>query len=184
MVYQFFGDCLDSRYGNLWGGPCELVQRAGTVSLIYFLVATIFLLAVFITDLELQIIPDQYVFSLMFLNLILFLLFTADSFYIRLLSGMSAGLALLFLHVVTRGRGMGLGDVKLAVFAGSVMGLFGTLVWLTLSFVIGAVVGIVLLYMGKASFGQKIAFGPFLVVGFFIVMFWGGLISRFLFPYI
>ncbi len=70
--------------------------------------------------------------------------------------------------LVTRGRGMGLGDVKLAPVLGATLGWlsFGSaLVGLVAAFVLGAVVGVGLLLAGRAGRRTAIAFGPFLLVG-------------------
>ena len=77
---------------------------------------------------------------------------------------------MLLTNLVTRGRGMGLGDVKLALFLGTVLGPKLTVVWLMISFITGALVGLALIIFGKTSFGKKIAFGPFLVIGFFVTV--------------
>ena len=82
-------------------------------------------------------------------------------------------IVLLFLNIITQGRGMGLGDVKLALAQGAILGWPSSLVWIFLSFIIGGFVGLILVFFGKAKFGKKIAFGPFLIVSFFITLFWG-----------
>jgi leader peptidase (prepilin peptidase)/N-methyltransferase len=72
--------------------------------------------------------------------------------------------------VLTRGRGMGLGDVKLAPLLGASLGLLGPLeaaVGLLATFVIGAVVGLGLLAARRVKRRQAIPFGPFMVAGWF-----------------
>lgn len=68
----------------------------------------------------------------------------------------------------TAGRGMGLGDVKLAPTLGAtcaVAGFGASVVGLGLSFVLGGLVGVVLLATGRAARGSRIPFGPFLLSG-------------------
>ena len=65
---------------------------------------------------------------------------------------------------------MGLGDVKFALVAGMLIGFPGVFVWMFLSFLIGAVIGVLLIVFGKAKFGRQIAFGPFLVIGLVLAM--------------
>lgn len=77
------------------------------------------------------------------------------------------------LHVVTKGRGMGLGDVILAFPIVILVGWPRAIVWLFLSFLLGALVGVVLLIIGKAKFRQHIAFGPFMVAATLITLIWG-----------
>ena len=77
------------------------------------------------------------------------------------------------LIVITKGKGMGGGDVKLGAFMGLILGFPQALVAIVLSFVTGAIFSIVLLILGKKHFGQTIPFGPFLVLGSLVTLFWG-----------
>jgi len=76
----------------------------------------------------------------------------------------------LFLNLATLGKGMGLGDVKLAFLVGFLLGIKLSFYWMILSFVIGAIVGIMLILSGKTKFGKHIPFGPFMVVSFFLTL--------------
>lgn len=72
------------------------------------------------------------------------------------------------LWAVSRGRGMGFGDVKLAPVLGATLGWVGVsaaAVGLGAAFVAGGVVGAALLLSGRARRGTHLAFGPFLIVG-------------------
>lgn len=86
----------------------------------------------------------------------------------HVLSALSSGaivaapLAVLF--VLTRGAGIGFGDVKLAVPIGIGLGSVGGLSALGIAFVSGAVIGIVLLARGRSR-SNVFRFGPFLAVG-------------------
>ena len=68
---------------------------------------------------------------------------------------------------------MGMGDVKLALPLGAILGWPQVAVWLLLSFLIGGIFAILLLVTGKARFGKRIAFGPFLLVGMLAAKLWG-----------
>jgi len=74
----------------------------------------------------------------------------------------------------TRGRGFGFGDVKLAPSLGLLLGWPKTTVAVFLAFVIGAVVAVILIALGKKKLGQTIPFGPFLVLGTFAALLFGG----------
>ena len=68
----------------------------------------------------------------------------------------------------TGGRGMGLGDVKLAGLLGLVLGWLGwgpAVVGLFAGFAVGALVGGGLLAAGRVTRGAPIAHGPFLLAG-------------------
>lgn len=77
------------------------------------------------------------------------------------------------LIVITKGKGMGGGDVKLGAFMGLMLGFPQSLIALIVSFVTGAVFSIILIILGKKHFGQVIPFGPFLVIGSLTALFWG-----------
>lgn len=77
------------------------------------------------------------------------------------------------LIVVTKGRGMGGGDVKLGAFMGLILGFPMSLIALMIAFLSGSIIGILLIVTGKKSFGQHIAFGPYLVLGAITVLLYG-----------
>lgn len=70
-------------------------------------------------------------------------------------------------------RGMGMGDVKLAVLIGSALGWLGwaeVLVGGFLAFLLGAVVGLALMASGKAGRKSALPFGPFMLLGCLIAV--------------
>lgn len=89
------------------------------------------------------------------------------------LSGFGIATFFILLIIVTRGKGMGGGDVKLGAFMGLILGFPNAVLALILSFITGAIFSIGLIILGKKHFGQTIPFGPFLVLGSIIAMFWG-----------
>ncbi len=68
---------------------------------------------------------------------------------------------------------MGGGDVKLAAMLGAFLGWRYALLALFLGFISGAVVGMVLILAKVKGKEDMLPFGPFLVLGFFITLFWG-----------
>jgi len=94
----------------------------------------------------------------------------------RLLAGAMGPAFLGILHVVTKGKGMGLGDVKLAVFMGLFLGLSKLVVAFYVAFLIGAVVGLILMTVGKKKRRSLIAFGPFLILATFISWWFGDML--------
>lgn len=63
------------------------------------------------------------------------------------------------------GPSMGLGDVKLAAAMGVILGLQGVVTSLFLAFVVGGIVGLILIALRKATPKTRIPFGPFLAAG-------------------
>lgn len=77
------------------------------------------------------------------------------------------------LIILTKGKGMGWGDVKYVFFLGLVLGFPNIIVGVFLAFLIGAIFSLLLIAAGKKHFGQTIPFGPFLSLGAGIALFWG-----------
>jgi prepilin signal peptidase PulO-like enzyme (type II secretory pathway) len=131
---------------------------------IYYLLIFCILLSIFIIDLENKIIPDSFVFWGVLIAVLYTLYLVPSTLLPSLFAGFSAASLLLLIHLFTKGRGMGLGDVKFAVLGGLIIGEKLFLIWLFLAFLTGAFVGIILILGKKAGLKSQIAFGPFLVL--------------------
>lgn len=163
VVWLFYFNCGTA--SNVFvGGMCWWKASVGLYALLMSLFVSLMLIAIFIIDLEERIIPDNLVF-LSSAVILLSLLFGAHEYFFEfLLSGLLAGVFILFLHLITKGKGMGLGDVKLAFMGGILVGWRLSILWLFLAFLTGALVGIILILLGRAKFGKHIPFGPFMAV--------------------
>jgi prepilin signal peptidase PulO-like enzyme (type II secretory pathway) len=78
---------------------------------------------------------------------------------------LTAGTAMGLLYVVTLGRGIGLGDVKLACCIGSALGAYDSLLSLGVAFVSGGVYAAYLLLTRRRSRGDEMRFAPYLAAG-------------------
>ena len=76
----------------------------------------------------------------------------------------------LLLYVLTGGRGLGLGDVKLMAAAGLLLGWLNILLAMILGSVSGAVIHSLRMRGGA---GKKLAFGPYLAFGIWVAAFFG-----------
>ena len=82
--------------------------------------------------------------------------------------GAAAALAFFFAVHLVSPRSMGFGDVRLAGLIGLHLGWLGLAqvpIGLFLGFLLGAVIGVVAILGGRAAWGRRIPFGPFLAVG-------------------
>ena len=105
-------------------------------------------------------------------------LMATEPFLYSILMAILIGGFFYLLIIITKGKGMGGGDVKLGAFLGLMLGFPNALLATILSFVLGAVFSLFLILTGKKHFGQTIAFGPFLVLGSLIALFWGNQIME------
>lgn len=152
----------------------------------FFLVTYIFfaLVVIFVFDLKHYIIPDEVVFpaiGVSFLLLILDSVAAQGGFdLLRVLDFIGAALFAAgffqFLIIITKGKGMGGGDVKLGFLLGLTLGLSNTLLALFTAFLSGAIVGIILITQGKKKMKSMLPFGPFLIFGFLVSYFYGSAI--------
>lgn len=147
----------------------EIASALGVVILYpnyLFLILFFLTFSILIIDLEHQIIPDELSWAVLLLGL-----FTVHgSPFTALFSGLFASLLLLTIHLITKGKGMGLGDVKLAIALGIWLGWSDSLTWLITSFILGGIISAILLLLRKANLKTKIAFGPFLIIAFWILL--------------
>jgi leader peptidase (prepilin peptidase)/N-methyltransferase len=77
------------------------------------------------------------------------------------------------IYLLSRGRAMGLGDVKLVFALGLLMRWPDIGLALILSFILGSVVGLAQMSRGKLGFKSSVPFGPFIAAGVTLVLFFG-----------
>jgi len=123
-------------------------------------------------DAKYQILPD-FSTGILTIMAILLLVINKNNLLLYLLVALAASGFLMVLHLVSKGKGMGMGDVKLAFFIGLLLGVRNTIVTFYLAFIIGAIVGIILLISKRIKRKSPIAFGPFLILGTIIAWYYG-----------
>jgi len=132
------------------------------------------LVAVFFIDWDWQIIPDEVVFPVILVNFFYSLITNYQLLITNLLpTAAISSLFFLILHLLTKGKGMGLGDVKFTFLIGLVLGTPKAVVCFYLAFLTGAIIGLILILIRKTKFGKSIAFGPFLSLAFIVTLFAG-----------
>ena len=155
----------------------------------YFIFIFCLLLIITIYDFKHKIIPEGvvYLFILFSFLPILFdineLIFRIPNIY-DIISGPIVAFPLFFLWFISRGKWIGLGDSKLSLGVGFLLGVSGGLSALTLAFWFGAVFSFGLIFLNKIlnkkelSLGGKqitmkseIPFAPFIIIGFVTVFF-------------
>lgn len=157
--------------------------------------AALILILISAIDWRLQIIPDKFNISLAVLGIIKLSIYTARSYSLNQASFIKhyAGLfptaeslavnyilavlaAFLFLGsiiAITRGKAMGVGDLKLGGALGLLVGWPDIIFVLMTAFIVGAVWGVGLIIGQRKTLKAALPFAPFLTAGVFINMFWG-----------
>ncbi len=147
------------------------------LSFFTFLVFISFLIVISFIDLEHMIIPNILVLPGIFVGL-LFSFMRGEYFFLDSLCGLLTGGVIIFLIVFLSKGGMGEGDIKLSAMIGSFLGVKLTVIALLLSFIVGGIVGIVLLTLKIKGRKDPIPFGPFLTLGAVLSLMWGQVIAK------
>lgn len=139
--------------------------RVISYQLIIHLIIASLLIFSLVFDLKYMILPDKTNLALIVMSLIL--LINGDNYLNYVLSGLGS---ILFFFILNRikirgSEAMGMGDVKYSLFMGFFLGWPNILVATYLSFVVGAVVSLVLLFSKVVKRENPIPFGPFLILG-------------------
>lgn len=129
------------------------------------------LIAVFFIDLEYYIIPNVIVLPVALTGLAAGIAIAPGRWLEILVAGIASG-AFFFLIAFIRPGGMGMGDVKLAAMMGFFLGE-AVLVALFLGFLLGAIVGVILIATGHKGRKSRVPFGPFLAIGGIVALFVG-----------
>jgi len=156
--------------------PSVDIQNIG--ALFGLLIITASSIAITLIDFRHHIIPDELQLAL-FVGVTLYLV-CLGSLQVALVGyALIVALPILLLYLLTRGKGMGFGDVKMQMTLGLWLGLIPGFLGLYIGFLSGALYGVVLMLLRKAGRKSQIAFGPFLLLGAWIVFIWGDHITLF-----
>ena len=143
----------------------------------YLFIIVSLLIIIFLFDLKHYIIPDRVVYPAILIALIFNFQFLISNNFALFWGPVfsAAGAAGFFGAIVlfSRGKWMGAGDIKLAFLMGLFLSWPNILVALFLAFLLGSIVGIGLMLLKKKNFKSEIPFGPFLVSGTALALFWG-----------
>jgi len=139
---------------------------------LYYATAFSLLIVIATYDLKHKIIPDILSFVLGLLTFLGLFFFNEFGFMVHVptvlefLSGLIIAAPFALFWLVSQGRWMGLGDAKLAIGLGWLLGFSRALSGIVLAFWIGAVGGItLLLFSKKHGLKSEIPFAPYLVLG-------------------
>ena len=134
----------------------------------------IFLIIIFVYDFKYSYILDRFTIPGMVIAFILNVALGLPSIPSMLLGALVAGGFFWLQFVVSKGRWIGGGDVRMGVLMGLMLGFGPTVLALFLSYAIGALVGIALILTKKKQFASGVPFGTFLAIGTFVALLWGG----------
>lgn len=144
---------------------------------LFALLLTWCLLSLSLIDGDHQLLPDVLVMPTLWLGLLCnaFALFTPlpDALWGAAIGYLSLWSVYWVFKLLTGKEGLGYGDFKLLALIGAWGGWQVLPLTLLLSSVVGAVIGLCLLRLRKASMGSAMPFGPYLAIAGWITVLWG-----------
>lgn len=165
---------------KLVGSPWSFIQP------VFWLLTGMVMLSIFVIDLLYMVIPLGLNLTLLTLALSYrvgltgFGIMNGTDFLLSLVSGFGLCLLLLVLQTITKMikkvDGFGWGDIYLVPSLGLLLGWPKVVPGMFIAFVLGSVVGVILMMMRKKKLGQYLPFGPFLITGTAVALVWGNTI--------
>lgn len=151
--------------------PSEFIDSTILIKILrdWFLISV--MMVIFIYDLRWYLILDIVTLPACLIMLI-FNLSLNFSLCNLLISGIIGGSFFLIQFVVSSGKWIGGGDIRLGLLIGFSLGWPGVLVAIIISYFIGSIVGLSLIALGKKQWGSEVPLGIFLSVGTIIILFW------------
>ncbi len=146
--------------------------------MIFLLIIFSFLIIIFVYDLKHLIIPDNVLVPAIIIAALyriiegLFISKSLLSLYYLLSIAVPCGFFLL-IYLLSKGKWIGFGDVKLAILLGLILGWPNILLGLFLSYLIGGIIGIGLVIISKKQMKSEVPFAPFLIAGTMIAVLFG-----------
>ncbi len=154
-----------------------------TMTLSFSLTVAFLFLLIFVWDLKYMIIPDGLVLG----GVVVTIIYLVYQYYIsscslfdpncslssNLIGALIVGGFFYLLFIISSGKWVGGGDVKLGLWLGLLIGWKMSYFFLLLAYVLGAIAVLPLLLSKKKNLKSKIPFGPFLIISAFIIFFFG-----------
>jgi leader peptidase (prepilin peptidase) / N-methyltransferase len=122
-------------------------------------------------DWDLMIIPNVIALPAAVIGLAASIALNPGRWWVYLAAALGAALFLFILALIWPG-GMGVGDMKLALFMGGVLGAL-VIAAMFLAFLFGAIVGLVLIASKLKTRKDAIPFGPYLALGSVVALLYG-----------
>jgi prepilin signal peptidase PulO-like enzyme (type II secretory pathway) len=167
-----------------WGlaaDPSRIFTNHDIVEMSFWLFSACYLVLIFFHDLDFMLIPDAAIYPAIIVTLAyqgykylgspLGIATLKAPITSALFAAFVAALFFFFLIWISKGKWIGGGDVKLGFLAGAIVGWPKVLFVLFSAYMIGAIISLLLIALKKKTWKSQIPFGPFLVTGIFIVLF-------------
>ncbi|PLX28806.1 hypothetical protein C0581_00735 [Candidatus Parcubacteria bacterium] len=159
-------------YENVLFGNADMLPFIDYIIFIKDLVVVWVLTFIFVYDLKYMEVSDLVTLGGAAIVFIISLV-TGGDWFSLLLGAVIGASFFLIQFVISKGRWVGGGDIRIGLLMGAILGWKLLLLALWVAYVIGAIIGVALLVLRKKKMKSPVPFGVFLTFATFIVMFWG-----------
>jgi leader peptidase (prepilin peptidase)/N-methyltransferase len=158
------------------------------VPLLFALPLTWSLIALSFIDVDSQLLPDSITLPLLWLGLLLSLFSVFTDPHTSIIGAVAGYLSLWSVYwafkLLTGKEGMGYGDFKLLALFGAWLGWQYLPMIILLSSLVGAVIGVTMILLGKHDVGKPMPFGPYLAAAGWLALIWGEKINSLYLHYV
>ncbi len=174
LVIMAFSYGIAGRIQSLLIGTPVGIYYAFLLLLGAAIVSTVLIL-VALHDYKTGYVLSGYVYLAAAVALVL-AVYTVDGFagwqvlQLYIYTALGAALPFGLIWAVSRGKWMGAGDIELAFLIGLLLGWPGTIISMYFSFIVGSVVGLLLVLNKRTKLKSEISFGPFLIAGVYFAL--------------
>jgi len=137
---------------------------------LWFVIAV--MIVIFIYDLRWYLILDKVTLPACLIVLLLNY-FLGFGLWNLLISGIIGSSFFLFQFIISRGKWIGGGDIRLGLLMGFILGWPQVILAIFLAYFIGSIAGIGLIISKKKHLGSQVPLGIFLSTSTIIILFWG-----------
>lgn len=137
------------------------------IATILFISAIVMLLNIVFIDYKYRVIPNKLVLLIFIIAIVNFIINISS--YKSLLFGVL--FAIVFCLILYKFSSFGGGDVKLLISLSLLIGFYNTFLLFLISFLLASIYGGILMLRKKANLKSAIPFGPFVGIGFIILVF-------------
>jgi prepilin signal peptidase PulO-like enzyme (type II secretory pathway) len=137
------------------------------------------LIFIFVYDLRYYLVSDKIIISTLIFILLfnLVLVFLGGEpiklFLNLILAGLIGGAFFLIQFLISNGKWVGGGDIRLGLIMGLMLGLPGIIIALIMAYISGAIIGIILIILKIKKMKSLVPFGPFLSFATLVTVLYG-----------
>lgn len=153
------------------------IKYGFTIDFFFYAIIFSILIVIAFIDFKQMLIPDILVLCILVTTIVYklakYIIYHESPQLLDSIGGLVLSAFLFIVFILVSRGGMGTGDVTLIASLGLILGIKNIFLTIFLSFIIGAILSIFLLMTKIKGRKDSIPFGPFIILAFFMVFFWG-----------